>query len=391
MILYRFLLANLHLESVAAHAQRTDREIRIALQNLPTKIRETYHVAMSRIRAKGEGELALARRVLIWITYAKRPLTLRELQFAISIASNSGNEAIGEDALPSKENMISVCAGLVTYEEESKQLQLVHYTTRDYLLSLEATNVLAPDPHAEIAKSCIAYLLRTEGVPRRPEHCDPQNPVYNAFPLLSYAADYWHIHARHGSTEDLKRSVEAFLQDMSAIRRALSWGSTHLPESRNFRISTWEPEDLLPLLVAAACGLDEAMDSLLNADPHGQNPFKALTTYGQVNALILAARYGHTEIVRMLLKWTGFVERPEGENSKASSSRLHQARRRHPRCKCGEIQNAAHLLTSGCVGGQKRRWEEIWEDREFCGEVTRFLRNQDGEEREAGEASRGAE
>ena len=47
-----------------------------------------------------------------------------------------------------------------------------------------------------------------------------------------------------------------------------------------------------------------------------------------------------------------------------------------PWCECGEVQNAAHLLTSGCVGGKKRRWEEIWEDRDFCGEVTRFLRNQ---------------
>jgi len=57
----------------------------------------------------------------------------------------------------------------------------------------------------------------------------------------------------------------------------------------------------------------------------------------------------------------------------------------HPRCRCGEVQNAAHLLTSGCVGGQKRRWGEIWEDREFCGEVTRFLRRQEeGEAEEAG-------
>ena len=55
----------------------------------------------------------------------------------------------------------------------------------------------------------------------------------------------------------------------------------------------------------------------------------------------------------------------------------------HPRCECGEVQNAAHLLISGCVGGQKRTWEEIWEDREFCGEVTRFLRNQEEGDGEA--------
>jgi len=45
-----------------------------------------------------------------------------------------------------------------------------------------------------------------------------------------------------------------------------------------------------------------------------------------------------------------------------------------PRCKCGETQNAAHLLTSGCVGGMRRTWDEMWTDRVFCEAVTNFLR-----------------
>jgi len=51
-----------------------------------------------------------------------------------------------------------------------------------------------------------------------------------------------------------------------------------------------------------------------------------------------------------------------------------------PFCTCGETQNAAHIMASGCVGGAKRRWEGIWTDREFCGGVTEFLRknNVDG-------------
>jgi len=31
------------------------------------------------------------------------------------------------------------------------------------------------------------------------------------------------------------------------------------------------------------------------------------------------------------------------------------------------------LLESGCVGGKKRKWAEIWMDREFCGEIVTFL------------------
>jgi len=44
-----------------------------------------------------------------------------------------------------------------------------------------------------------------------------------------------------------------------------------------------------------------------------------------------------------------------------------------PFCSCGESQNAAHLIASGCVGGKKRRWEGVWVDREFCTEAAEFL------------------
>jgi len=44
-----------------------------------------------------------------------------------------------------------------------------------------------------------------------------------------------------------------------------------------------------------------------------------------------------------------------------------------PFCECGETQNAAHLLASGCIGGKRRRWEDIWSDRDFCAEVATFL------------------
>jgi len=39
-----------------------------------------------------------------------------------------------------------------------------------------------------------------------------------------------------------------------------------------------------------------------------------------------------------------------------------------PFCACGETQNAAHVMTSGCVGGTRRSWE-----------VTRLLRKNGGD------------
>ena len=48
-----------------------------------------------------------------------------------------------------------------------------------------------------------------------------------------------------------------------------------------------------------------------------------------------------------------------------------------PWCICGEVQSAAHVMASGCGGGAKRRWEDIWTDRVY---VTRFLRKNGGSE-----------
>ena len=53
---------------------------------------------------------------------------------------------------------------------------------------------------------------------------------------------------------------------------------------------------------------------------------------------------------------------------------LHQiGRAEDPFCECGKIQNAAHLLASGCVAGKVRTWEDIWTVRTFCAEVADFL------------------
>ena len=58
---------------------------------------------------------------------------------------------------------------------------------------------------------------------------------------------------------------------------------------------------------------------------------------------------------------------------------LHRiGRAEDPLCECGQVQNAAHLMESGCVKGRRKKWEDIWTDREFCAEVVDFLKGDDG-------------
>jgi Cdc6-like AAA superfamily ATPase len=76
----RFLLAQLHLQSLTG--KRAPKAIRTALTNLATGSRaydHAYKDAMERVSGQVKDKEQLAKQVLSWITYAKRPLTTIEL------------------------------------------------------------------------------------------------------------------------------------------------------------------------------------------------------------------------------------------------------------------------------------------------------------------------
>ena len=86
---------------------------------------------MDRIEGQIADQEELAKQVLSWITCAKRPLTTSELRHALAV--EVGKPELDEDNLPDIEDMVSVCAGLVTIDKETSVIRLVHYTARSTL------------------------------------------------------------------------------------------------------------------------------------------------------------------------------------------------------------------------------------------------------------------
>jgi hypothetical protein len=78
---------------------------------------EAYKHAMERIDGQKSGFRWLAKKVLSWITCAKRPLITSELQHALAV--NIGDLELDKENLREIEDMVSVCAGLVTVDTES--------------------------------------------------------------------------------------------------------------------------------------------------------------------------------------------------------------------------------------------------------------------------------
>lgn len=60
-----------------------------------------------------EADLAdLAMHVLSWITFALRPLTLKELQHALAV--ELGESSLDEENIPDEASILSVCFGLIS-------------------------------------------------------------------------------------------------------------------------------------------------------------------------------------------------------------------------------------------------------------------------------------
>lgn len=82
---------------------------------------------MERIEGQLADQAEIAKQVLSWITFSKRPLRARELEDAIAVIIGQTTFDF-ENICPAKD-LVSACAGLVTIDEESDIVRLVHYTT----------------------------------------------------------------------------------------------------------------------------------------------------------------------------------------------------------------------------------------------------------------------
>jgi len=242
-----------------------------------------------------EGQLAdqeqLAKQALSWITCAKRPLITSELQHALGV--EIGLSTLDEDNLPQIEDIVSICAGLVTVDEESKVIRLVHYTTQEYFQRTQKD--WFPNAETEITAVCISYLsfkafesgfcLTDEEFERRLW----SNPLYD------YASHNWGRHACQAVTLDKEvvkflrfdAKVEASSQAMISFKR---W-----PEHSNY--SQKAPQKMTGLHLMAYFGVQWLAEILIRdvadvdvKNSHGRTP------------LSYATEGGHGAVVRLLLE-----------------------------------------------------------------------------------------
>jgi ankyrin repeat protein len=335
----RFLLAQLYMDSLIG--KRSPKALREALQKLPAGSEaydHAYNDAMERIKGQVADQEDLAIQALSWIVNARRLLTSTELQHALAV--EVGEPDLDEDNLPQVEDIVSACAGLVTVDQESAIIRLVHYTTQEYF---ERTQMRwLPISEAGITFTCVIYLS-FDAFRSGPCETDEEfEERLQAYPLYNYAAKNWGHHARNcllsrGELVDFLKSpalVEASSQALAVVKRRDDYSQLF-------------PKHMTGLHLAACFGLEEAITTLLKEplgpnlrDDWGRSPLWWAAWAGYTAAvqlfldggaeadlkdvdnctpLSIAAKQGNAAIVQLLLDHGAEVDRKDSEGHTALS------------------------------------------------------------------------
>lgn len=282
----------LHLNSLRDKLRR--KHVIQALENLPRgqkALDSAYADTIERIDGQQPGCRDLAKRVLMWISHARRPLTITELRYALAV--ELGEPELDEDNLPEVQDMVSFCEGLVTVDEKSNIIRLVHFTTQEYFDRISDTWM--PHSHKEIALTCLTYLSFDEFA-KGSHSCSNDKEFEDRLAgnvLLDYSARNWGDHVRDADDQEANQAALKFLGDDLKVTSAVQVRMVSTYHSSGY--SKDVPLQIEALHLSAQFGLSKVITQLLADGRNPDPPDDFMRT-----PLSYAAEYGHENIVKLL-------------------------------------------------------------------------------------------
>ncbi|KAL8729051.1 MAG: hypothetical protein Q9166_004968 [cf. Caloplaca sp. 2 TL-2023] len=277
-----FLLAVLHVQTILN--EPTVGEMEEAVDRLPQTLHATFNETIQRIKRQPEGRSRLALQCLMWISHVKRPLTFTELSDALAI--RPGLASVSPRYRPSRKTVLDSCHGLITIDEESQIIRLVHYSVHAFLLDGQEQTFV--EGEKLIAELCIAYQMMgpfTSGC------CQNEDEIVDRLadcPFIEYAARYWGFHVLAADSSSTNERTFEFLR--ARPQQACSY--------QIWQYANWESKEAVScngLHMASMFGLYNIAVKLIPL-----YPIDAATHMG-TTALMKAASCGHRELVSLFM------------------------------------------------------------------------------------------
>lgn len=293
----------------------TSYELQQAIDSLPWGLAGFYARILDGLDTSAGAE---TQRMLEWVLFAQRPLSLAEFRHAIAMGSNQEPDGLAtvEDITVPLHRMDArireYSGGLLEVKqgiEYTKRrgsgrgvfVQLIHQSVKDFLLQRISNTLGRPalpfmipsKAHTHLARACIAYLAFPDF-----DISVMSNGERNSG-LWDYASAYWVAHAPLSEVCETTTQMVQF-----------GW-----PKRKNFRLWMFEygsPRDMVlhtdswetehPLLIASQIGLVADVKHFLQTLERGFDGGEGEMGKTVSKALVAAAYGGQENIVQLLLK-----------------------------------------------------------------------------------------
>ena len=294
----RFLLAVLHTNKLAS--LRTTSKIQQALGGMPNKLydrlTELYIDSIQRIKLQEEDDTKLGMNILQWLAHAKRPMKVDELRHALAVEYERGSNPpceLDRANILDANDLTEVCAGLVTVEEQSSVIRLVHATTQEFLN--EHLETLFPSAEIKISDTCLTYLSLSEFAEGSKQTDQEFEKRLRLYPFFHYAACAFGSHLRGQPEKELETQALEIFRSPPRLAAINQVTYTRHANSSYHGYSQSAPQELSGLHVTAALGLSHLNSKLLEIgeDPHQKD------SLGRT-ALHYASSQGHLQLIRQM-------------------------------------------------------------------------------------------
>ena len=322
--------------------------MRKTLKNLPKTLDDTYDRILAAIP---DETWQIARSALMLLTQSIRPLTIEELAEAMVIDLEGECFNPDEHRLTNYRHVLEICSSLVSistsipnpyqtpwlrgkYLIERRHLtiggralevvQFAHFSVKEYMTLERAKSspkvarfcFSSAIADQSIARMSLVYLLDLGGGVRL------SRINFDSFPFLAYAAQHWLEHWRKQLAVKDQETINGIIQrlfdteeDQSAYINYTNIfrPDEHVDQMNVFGFSFQQARSLdaipQPLYYAAQLGHMQLCEWLVGQPGCDVNAVRG--TFGQ--AIQIAARCGHANVVQLLLDRGAFTDRHCGE------------------------------------------------------------------------------
>ncbi|KAH9478134.1 hypothetical protein JR316_0008587 [Psilocybe cubensis] len=279
--------------------------LKTTLTEMPKDLDEIYGQILRKCDSKKALDL---QRFLQFLSFSMKDVTLETLAEIITIEFTPENEPAYN---PNKRyfnpaDILDLCGGLVVTVRDDKAdnqnkdyIKLSHFSVKEYLISsrVQSTfHLMETTSQIKISKTLLLYLLETSAATLNNKDLDP-----SAFPLQSYAIQYWHSHVQCQGV-DKDNIICKLVVRLLRYADSRKWNDDLIPGPYTINMNT-ENAQARTIVWASSLGLVGVVEYLLNNMDNISWMEKSMRVKGKYGAALQEASYmGHNLVIKTLIQ-----------------------------------------------------------------------------------------